>query len=88
MSEADILSLLREFLWGAAMMAMPLLAAALIVGLIVGLLQALTAIQEMTLTFVPKLGVMLLVFFMSAGYMARICVSLFDNHVIPVIAGT
>jgi len=42
MSEADILSVLREFLWGATLMAMPLLAAALIVGLVVGLLQALT----------------------------------------------
>ena len=87
MSEADILTVLREFLWGAALMAMPLLAAALIVGLIIGLLQALTAIQEMTLTFVPKLAAMLIVFFISAGYMARICVNLFDNHVIPVIAG-
>ena len=87
MTEADILTVLREFLWGAALMAMPLLTAALVVGLVVGLLQALTAIQEMTLTFVPKLAAMLIVFFFSAGYMARICVNLFDNHVIPVIAG-
>lgn len=87
MSETEILSVLREFLWGAALMSFPLLAAALIVGLVIGLLQALTAIQELTLTFVPKLAVMLLVFFLSAGYMARICVSLFDNHVIPVISG-
>lgn len=87
MSEAEILSVLREFLWGAALMAFPLLAAALIVGLVIGLLQALTAIQELTLTFVPKLAVMLIVFFLSAGYMARIAVSLFDNHVIPAIAG-
>lgn len=86
MTEGEILSVLREFLWGAALISMPLLAAALIVGLVIGLLQALTAIQEMTLTFVPKLAVMLLVFFLSAGYMARICVSLFDNHVIPVIS--
>jgi len=88
MSEAEILSVLREFLWGAAMMAMPLLIAALVVGLVIGLLQALTAIQEMTLTFVPKLGVMLLVFFITAGYMARICVGLFDDQVIPIIAGS
>lgn len=87
MSEGEILSVLREFLWGAALMATPLLAAALIVGLVVGLLQALTAIQEMTLTFVPKLAVMLLVFFLSAGYMARICIDLFDKHVITTIAG-
>lgn len=87
MGEAEILSVLREFLWGAVLIATPLLAAALIVGLVIGLLQALTAIQELTLTFVPKLAVMLLVFFFSAGYMARVCVSLFDNHVIPAIIG-
>jgi len=87
MSEADILSILREFLWGAALIATPLLAAALIVGLAIGLLQALTAIQEMTLTFVPKLAVMLVVFMLSAGYMANICIRLFDNFVIPAIAG-
>ena len=86
MSEGEILSVLREFLWGAAMMAMPLLAAALIVGLVIGLLQALTSIQEMTLTFVPKLAVMLIVFFISAGYMSRIIVNLFDSQVLPVIA--
>ena len=87
MTEAEVLSVLREFLWGAALMALPLLTAALVVGLVVGLLQALTAIQEMTLTFVPKLAVMLIVFFISAGYMARIVVQLFDNHVITVISG-
>lgn len=87
MSETEILSILREFLWGAAIMATPLLAAALLVGLAVGLLQALTAIQEMTLTFVPKLGVMLLVFFITAGFMARMAIDMFDNIVIPVIAG-
>jgi flagellar biosynthetic protein FliQ len=87
MTESEILTVLREFLWGAVLMSMPILAAALIVGLIIGLLQALTSIQEMTLTFVPKLGVMLLVFFISAGYMARIMVSLFDTQVIPMISG-
>ncbi len=85
MSEADILSILREFLWGAVQISAPILIAALLVGLIIGLLQALTSIQEMTLTFVPKLGVMLLVFFLSAGYMARVLMGLFDALVIPAI---
>ena len=67
-------------------MAAPLLAIALIVGLVIGLLQALTSIQEMTLTFVPKLAAMLVVFFMSAGYMARIVLTLFETQVLPVIA--
>lgn len=86
MTETDVLSILREFLWGAALMAAPLLAIALIVGLVIGLLQALTSIQEMTLTFVPKLAAMLVIFFISAGYMARIVLTLFDTQVLPVIA--
>jgi flagellar biosynthetic protein FliQ len=87
MGETEIISILREFLWGAALMSMPLLITALVVGLLVGLVQALTSIQEMTLTFVPKLGAMLLVFFISAGFMAQICIKLFDDIVIPAIIG-
>ena len=87
MTDTDVLFLLREALWVAAKISAPLLLAALVVGLAVGLLQALTSIQEMTLTFVPKLMAMLLVFFLSIGFMAASCVSLFDNHVIPAIAG-
>jgi len=87
MSEAEILSIMREFFWTAAIMAMPLLATALLVGLAVGLLQALTSIQEMTLTFVPKLGAMLLIFIATAGFMARMCIHLFDSLVIPAISG-
>lgn len=86
MSELEILSILREFLWAAALISMPLLVAALLAGVIVGLLQALTSIQEMTLTFVPKLAIMLIVFFASSGFMARVMLSLFDERVLPVIA--
>ncbi|RKQ72140.1 flagellar biosynthetic protein FliQ [Litorimonas taeanensis] len=86
MTDAEILSILRQFFWSAALIATPLLLAALLVGMLVGLLQALTSIQEMTLTFVPKLGVMLLVFIATAGFMARVCVNLFDTIVIPIIS--
>ncbi|WP_188054526.1 MULTISPECIES: flagellar biosynthetic protein FliQ [unclassified Sphingosinithalassobacter] len=58
----------------------PLLLTALIVGVVIGLLQALTQIQEMTLTFVPKIlamGVVLLLMLPTIGeamgtFMARI----------------
>ncbi len=87
MTEGEILSIIREFFWAAALISTPLLLTALIVGMVVGLLQALTSIQEMTLTFVPKLGVMLMVFIATAGFMARICIRLFDTVVIPTIVG-
>lgn len=61
--------------------------AALVTGLIVGLLQALTSVQETTLTFAPKLGVMLLVFWATAGSMGRMLAAFFEARVIPMIAG-
>jgi flagellar biosynthetic protein FliQ len=87
MTDAEILSIMRQFFWSAALISTPLLLSALLVGMLVGLLQALTSIQEMTLTFVPKLGVMLIVFIATAGFMARICINLFDNVVIPAVIG-
>ena len=87
MDEFGVLSLMREALWATALMAMPLLISALVVGLAVGLIQALTSIQEMTLTFVPKLAAMLVVMFLTLGFMTNIALALFDNQVIPAIAG-
>ena len=87
MSEAELLTLLREALMTAARMATPLLLAALVTGLVIGLLQALTSVQEMTLTFVPKLAVMLVVFWASAGMMAGLLLRLFDTIVLPLIGG-
>jgi flagellar biosynthetic protein FliQ len=86
-SENDILGILREFLWAGVWIASPLLLTALVVGVIIGLLQALTSIQEMTLTFVPKLIAMLLAFILCAGFSSRLLLSLFNDRVLPIIAG-
>lgn len=45
----------REALWVAVMLAGPLLGGILIAGVVIGIVQAATSIQEMTLSFVPKL---------------------------------
>jgi len=55
MSESFVIQLLRESMTTALMLALPLLAVSLVVGLAVSLFQAVTQISEMTLTFVPKL---------------------------------
>ncbi|MEJ6744241.1 MAG: flagellar biosynthesis protein FliQ [Porticoccaceae bacterium] len=60
MDAAQVIDLGRESLWVAVMVAAPLLGVALAVGLFVGILQAATSIQEMTLSFIPKLGAMIL----------------------------
>jgi flagellar biosynthetic protein FliQ len=86
MNEQDVVDLLRAFLFAGVVMGAPLMIAALVVGVVVGLFQALTSIQEMTLTFAPKLVVMLIVFWLTAGHMGRVLVNLFHDQVIGLIA--
>ena len=87
MSEQEALDLVRAFLMGGVLMGAPMIAAALVVGVIVGLLQALTSVQEMTLTFAPKILAMLAVFWLSASFMTGVLVDLFERRVLPVVAG-
>jgi flagellar biosynthesis protein FliQ len=59
----------REALWFTLLIGAPVLGAALIVGLVIGLLQALTQIQEQTVSFVPKIVAMLLVLSVSLPWL-------------------
>jgi len=77
---------LRAALWIAVLISSPLLAVALAAGLTVGLFQALTSIQEMTLTFVPKVGAMIVVFWMTMGFMTETLTSFFTGQILPLIA--
>ena len=56
-----LLSLADRMLWTTALVAAPILLASLAVGLVVGLVQAATSVNEQTLTFVPKLAAIALV---------------------------
>lgn len=87
MTEGMIFDLMRQGLWVSVVISAPLLAVALIVGVVIGLFQALTSIQEMTLTFVPKAAVMLGVFWLSMSFMTSTLVSFFTDTIIPQIAG-
>lgn len=85
MQEAILYDTLRQALWIAVAISTPILAAALITGITIGLFQALTSIQEMTLTFVPKLLAMLIVFWMSMTFMSGSLVSFFQGTIIPMV---
>jgi flagellar biosynthetic protein FliQ len=87
MDEVIFFDTLRQGLWTAVVVSVPILAVALIVGVAIGLLQALTSVQEMTLTFVPKLAAILVVFWMSMGFMTASIVTLFQGQIIPLIIG-
>ena len=87
MEEVVFYDTLRQGLWIAFQISIPILTVALVVGLAIGLFQALTSIQEMTLTFVPKLAAIVAVFWVSMGFMTQTLVSFFQNTLIPMIAG-
>lgn len=69
MGEELILKLGQETLKTTAMIASPMLIGALVVGLIVSILQAVTQINEATLTFIPKMIVVAVVFVIAAPWM-------------------
>lgn len=87
MTEGDLLDVLREALWMALVMSTPVLGIALVVGLAIGLFQALTSIQELTLTFVPKLGAIVAVFWLSMSYSGGLLVTFFNDQILTRIAG-
>ena len=87
MTEALFYDTLRQGLWTAFIISIPILTVALVTGLVVGLFQALTSIQEMTLTFVPKLAAIIATFWITMNYMTETLVSLFQGALIPIIAG-
>ena len=60
----------RDALWQALIIAVPILGSGLLIGLMISLFQAVTQIQEQTLTFVPKIIVMILVAIVLLGWIA------------------
>ena len=88
MTQELLYDVLRQGLWVAVQISAPLLAVALVAGVVIGLFQALTSIQEMTLTFVPKVGVMLAVFWVSMSFMTATLVTFFTSRIVPLIGGS
>ncbi|MCC6000552.1 MAG: flagellar biosynthetic protein FliQ [Pararhodobacter sp.] len=88
MRDVAFFDILRQALWVSVAMSAPVLTAALVSGLAVGLLQALTSVQEMTLTFVPKVLAILIAFWVSMSFMTGLLVAFFQGQVLPLITGT
>ncbi len=69
MNEGDVLDLVQSALWMVVVGAGPSVAAAMVVGVAIALVQALTQVQEMTLTFVPKLLVVFAVLSLTSSFL-------------------
>lgn len=83
MPEELVLTLGQESLKTAALLAAPMLASALIVGLIVSVFQAVTQINEATLSFIPKIVIIALVLVLAGPWMidliSKFTIELFEN---------
>lgn len=83
MNEVEVLDISREAIFTLIKIVSPVLLVALFIGLIVGIFQALTQIQEMTLAFVPKImavfATLILLFPFMLNQMRTLSEGLFDR---------
>ncbi len=89
MTPETVIMIGQEAIKITALMAAPILGSALAVGLLVGMFQAATQIQEATLSFIPKLAIMAFALLTTGAWMIRLIVDftrrLFEN--IPSLIG-
>ena len=76
MDVGTIVDIATDALHATLMISAPLMAVALLVGVAISLLQALTQVQEMTLTFVPKVVAMFVTAILALPFMAGILIDL------------
>ncbi|MFH1862299.1 MAG: flagellar biosynthesis protein FliQ [bacterium] len=75
MTQELAMQVCREAIWVALLVAAPMLIAGLVVGIIISLLQAVTQIQEMTLTFIPKILAVVTVLILSLPWTMNVILS-------------
>lgn len=75
MTEDIVLSLGRDAIYTTVLLSAPLLLSALVVGLVVSIIQAVTQINEATLTFIPKMLAIVVVMIIMAPWMTQMLTS-------------
>ncbi|MFC5743568.1 flagellar biosynthetic protein FliQ [Dyella tabacisoli] len=86
MDSDTAMHLLSETLLTAAKVCAPILLTTLVVGVMISILQVVTQIQEMTLTFIPKLVVVVAMFLVTGAWMMAVVVE-FSKRLFGLIAG-
>lgn len=89
MTPESVLDIGHQAMYLTVMLAAPILGAALCVGLIVGVLQAATQIQEMTLSFIPKLLALVVSLFWAGNWMLTLLINFTESlfRDIPALVG-
>jgi len=84
MTEGDVIALLRDAIWITLKLSAPMLILGMAVGLVISIIQTTTSIQEQTLTFVPKLVVILLSIIVFAPWLIQTMVD-FTRNILEVV---
>jgi flagellar biosynthetic protein FliQ len=79
MTEQSVINIAVQALIITLKLALPVLGASMVVGLVISLFQSVTSIQEFTLTFVPKLAAIILVFVIAGPWMLHTFVGYTDQ---------
>ena len=75
MNQADALDIVQSAIWTVIVASGPAVGAAMAIGIVIALLQALTQVQEVTLTFIPKIIAILLVSSLTAPFVGSVIYS-------------
>lgn len=89
MTPDTVITIGREAMYITVLLAGPLLIASLLVGLVIAMFQAATQINEMTLTFIPKLATIVVVLLLAGPWLLRSLLDFTTNlyHSIPALIG-
>ena len=79
MNQADALEIVQSAIWTVILASSPAVIAAMAVGVIIALLQALTQVQEITLTFIPKIVAILLISSVTAPFIGAVIFTFAEN---------
>ena len=75
----DIIDIAQNTLFTAVLLSMPVLLTSLVVGVFISLIQTVTSVQEMTITFVPKLMAVMGVTLLALSWMIQVLVEYTEN---------
>lgn len=84
MNADSVIQIGQQALWVTLLISAPMLIAGLVVGLLISMLQAVTQIQEVTLTFAPKIIAVFVVFALFLPWMSQYMVQYFRELVLTI----
>ena len=85
MNETAVIDIVRDGIWVGGLVAGPILVVVLVVGVIVGIFQAATSINEMTLSFLPKLVAVTILVLLVGGWQLQLLVD-FTRRILERVA--